>query len=395
MAKLMATKEDCDQFLKDWDVVVYSHTVAKYNENYAVFEAKYTLDADPEEDTESPSEYSDEEEADAAEQAKDDLKWRRRNYKKALRYVFKTWLTPWRKKIIKCYTNRYLHLDTTVSSRGEGAHRQIKAQLASSAGDLFLVFESIELLLKNVLADWEGKLAKAKNTVPHQLRIGLFRELIAHVAPPALWRILKQYEKLLKSQKKDAEPLEPCTGVFTTTLGLPCSHRLDTLIKLDRVPTIREIHSHWCYIKPKLRRITSVEDADEYMNVNDLELDPEEVDLTNDDGITPEHLRIDEPAVIQGKGRPKGSLNKKKQQAFDNSTRRLPSQFELAEAHAQEHVWSQGGTQASVQVPNSQPATQRGRGQRGGRAQQGGRGQRGGRGSVPGVPSHMTSTIQF
>ena len=115
-------------------------------------------------------------------------------------------------------------------------------------------------------------------------------------------------------------------------------------------------------------------------------------------GITPDHLRIDEPAAIRGKGRPKGSLNKKKQQAFDNSTRRLPSQFELAEAHAQEHVWSQGGTQASVQVPNSQPATQRGRGQQGGRAQRGGRGDRGQRGdggSVPGVPSHMTSTIQF
>ena len=64
---------------------------------------------------------------------------------------------------------------------------------------------------------------------------------------------------------------------------------------------------------------------------------------------------------------------------------------QLADSHAQEHVWSQEGSQVIVQVPNSQPATQRGRGQRGRRGQ---RGDRDTENTVAGVSAHMMSTLQ-
>jgi len=87
-------------------------------------------------------------------------------------------------------------------------------------------------------------------------------------------------------------------------------------------------------------------------------------------------LRVQEPAIVKSKGRPRGSLNKawaapsqsqrRRQIVFENSTQRTPSVFELAP------------NLSSSQVPDSQPSTQRGGG-RGGR-QRGGRGsQRGGR----------------
>ena len=72
--KLMTIKKNCDQFLKNWNVVVYSHTIAKYNENYVVFEIKYIFDVDFEKNSKFSSKYFDEEKIDATKQIKNDLK---------------------------------------------------------------------------------------------------------------------------------------------------------------------------------------------------------------------------------------------------------------------------------------------------------------------------------
>ena len=142
--------------------------------------------------------------------------------------------------------------------------------------------------------------------------------------------------------------------------------------------------------------------SNEYLNLEDLgdlEREPEEVGLTNTDGITSEWLQIEEPDVVKGKGRPKGSTNKRKRPAYP--TQRDSSQFELAEALAEQNVWSQNtntnttirvsGTQASqeeISQPNASQAI------RGGRRGRGGRGGRVGNG-VPQVPEHMVSSLGF
>ena len=102
---------------------------------------------------------------------------------KALRYVHKTWIGPWSKKVIKSHTKRFLHLDTTVTSRGEGAHRQLKQQLAFSTGDLFTVVDNIEVLLTNLMKEnWDEKLGHAQNRTRYQLLIPFFRELTAYAS---------------------------------------------------------------------------------------------------------------------------------------------------------------------------------------------------------------------
>ena len=73
----------------------------------------------------------------------------RRSYIKIFRYLHKTWIDSWRKKIIKCYTNRFLHLGTTTTSRVESAHKALKVALGFSTGDLYIVVNAIELLLTN------------------------------------------------------------------------------------------------------------------------------------------------------------------------------------------------------------------------------------------------------
>lgn len=55
-----------------------------------------------------------------------------------------------------------------------------------------------------------------------------------------------------------------------------------------------------------------------------------------DEASISELLRVSDPPHVKGKGRPKGSskasMASRKQQAFKNSTRRLPSAFKLQEA---------------------------------------------------------------
>ena len=70
----MTTKKNCDQFLKNWDVVVHNDTIVKYNENNVVFEIKYIFDVEFEKNAEFSLKYFDESKADATKKIKNDLK---------------------------------------------------------------------------------------------------------------------------------------------------------------------------------------------------------------------------------------------------------------------------------------------------------------------------------
>lgn len=44
-------------------------------------------------------------------------------------YLYETYIQSHRFRFVRCFTNRVLHFDTTVTSRGEGAHAVLKKQL--------------------------------------------------------------------------------------------------------------------------------------------------------------------------------------------------------------------------------------------------------------------------
>ena len=64
--------------------------------------------------------------------------------------------------------------------------------------------------------------------------------------------IYSQFQRLNKATKKNS--LSSCTGVFTKTIGLPCSHAIKTRMEemknnLGRI-LIEDIDVHWHYKKP-------------------------------------------------------------------------------------------------------------------------------------------------
>jgi len=84
-----------------------------------------------------------------------------------LQYIQKTWTRPWVNKFIKAYTDRYLHLGNRVTSKIEGGHSILKNYLQISTGDLKIVLEKVQLLLKSqyikyniVIANFQDKIIK-------------------------------------------------------------------------------------------------------------------------------------------------------------------------------------------------------------------------------------------
>ena len=239
--------------------------------------------------------------------------------------------------------------------------------------------DKLKLFLKSVWSNYDVKLEENKARLPNRLRgIFIFRDVTAFVTPFAMLQVFEQYKRLC------CEPtaIPACTGSFSKTVRLPCAHKIQERW-YDRanggVLKLEDFHPHWQYIK----RPQAQEDTE------DIEV-PGTPPPTS---VIEDILRVQEPAVVRAKGRPPGALNRaragpgsipppsasqqRRQQAFERSTRREPSGFELV------------SELPSRAIQDSQPSA---RGPRGG-LQRGGRG--GGRGAgVGGVPEAMTSVFQ-
>jgi hypothetical protein len=172
---------------------------------------------------------------------------------------------------------------------------------------------------------------------------------------------------------------------------------------------LTDLHRHWLYAKPpRVAARRAEEQEDHTMNGDEDDADADiEVRGTPPADMPPpprrQILQIQEPAIVKAKGRPRGAPNRlwagaapprptasqrRRQQAFEASTQREPSGFELTPELP------------SSQVPDSQPQSQRGGLQPGGRGgrQRGGRG--GGRGGVAegrnaGVPAFYMGSFRM
>jgi len=253
--------------------------------------------------------------------------------------------------------------------------------------------------------NYEQKFEEAKARLPLELRgVSIFRDLIARVTPFALKAINAQFKRL----KCEPTVIVPCIGTFTKTMGLSCAHKIQERW-YDRaggnVLKLEDIHPHWRFTKPPQTRQATMGQEDNTADDNNDKItkvrgtSPDTSSSPPADTQLPDDiLRVQEPAIVKSKGRPRGSLNKawaapsqsqrRRQITLENSTQRTSSAFELTP------------DLPSSQVPDSQPSTQRGGG-RGGRQRDGRGSQRGGRGGttmegqISGVPTSYMGSFQM
>lgn len=198
-------------------------------------------------------------------------------------------------------------MSNVTTNRAEGGHSSLKASLRSSTGDLDQVVNAIKMKILNQKQDYQLKESQVKHWRPLFVYNALYREIIAYVSPSALYAIHDQKEYL----DKPPEERRSCTGRFTKTMGLPCSHLIQQRLTETGCIKLTDVHPHWQYKAPIYRRSR------------------QEVDIISIDLI----LQVANPPRVRIRGRPAGATNlNRRQHEHEWSTCRDPLQWELVDA---------------------------------------------------------------
>ena len=176
------------------------------------------------------------------------------------------------------------------------------------------VVDNLDVLLINQREIYFLHMDDAKQRISHRLRLSIYTNLLGHITPYALKLIHEEYLRITAVHTA----LPPCKHIFTTTTGLPCSHRIHDRM-FDRagggtIP-LEDVHPHWRFDKPPVRNEAIAE-------IGNTPPPDDNVDM-----------RIRSPDVIMGKERPRGYLGPltRSEQRFEDSSQREPSGFERVE----------------------------------------------------------------
>lgn len=181
-------------------------------------------------------------------------------------YCERTWLTPYKREIVRCYTDQHPHFGHRRSSRIEGSHHVIKTYISNSTGDLNGVLDRLIQMWTNQESEWSVKIASAKISVPVSARSTHFYQLRGKISSYAL----NQIESTLKRVRDNIETIPRRCSLnchYTTAWGLPCEHYLRNLHvpRHDHINNpkgldgqfcvieLRMIHPHWFYDRSESR----------------------------------------------------------------------------------------------------------------------------------------------
>ncbi|CAG8774894.1 45544_t:CDS:2, partial [Gigaspora margarita] len=215
-----------------------------------------------------------------------------------------TWI-PWKKRFVEAWTDSFLHLGTTMTSRVKGAYATLKAYLRISTGDLYHIHETITLAVNNQKKDIDAMAASERICFPAFTHNNPFYTNVkGMISTYALKKVYNQYQKA--NGNTSEEPLPLCTGSFLSTIGLPCAHVLFQRLESNQNLTIDDFYEHW-WIQEHMPMLQIEETAQESLS-----------NIINASLVNQQN-----PQVVRTRGCPSGSSNCRQ----DNSTRRDPSEF--------------------------------------------------------------------
>lgn len=199
------TNNEHQEFLQSWNQLIYSTAENDYNTRLSEFEKQYQA---------SPS----------------------------LRYIKETWLIH-KEKFIVAWTQQYLHLGNSATSRVEGSHAFLKKHIGASSGDILMVFERISQALQGQHTTLEYDFTRdqiERQVVPSY-------QLYTHIMTRTSRYSIRQISEQVTKAKRATEiaPLPPCTNTFTRTMGLPCAHRISSLLENNKAIPLTDIHPFW------------------------------------------------------------------------------------------------------------------------------------------------------
>lgn len=155
---------------------------------------------------------------------------------------------PHRQLFMTAWAGKSAHLGNISSSRAESGHSFIKKYVMTNRMNMAKVFQTlcgaIDRQLEQVVSGLSHEMTKWLSHVPP-----CFRPLRGKISCHAASIAKEQYLKL-KQMEKDGEDLkDPCTGTFTTSMGIPCSHQIREILETKGVLEPEDFHLQWniCY----------------------------------------------------------------------------------------------------------------------------------------------------
>ena len=150
------------------------------------------------------------------------------------------YITNYRQRFVRCYTNRLLHFETITTSRNETGHAALKRQLKSSIENLKTMIDDINLMLMNEYQNHLIKFNEIRIKLFMKFRKSIFQHFVVYVISTVLRKMIPQYELLIEQ----STILLFCIDVFIIFTGLACSHKMQEKLYEKNDFLLNDIHFH-------------------------------------------------------------------------------------------------------------------------------------------------------
>ncbi|GMF58874.1 unnamed protein product [Phytophthora fragariaefolia] len=132
-------------------------------------------------------------------------------------YVDNIWLDIWKWRLVHYWTNQITHFGLQATSRVEGYHSALKRCLRSSRGDMLTAFTRMQHWWAQTNRKYWDRVANTKIKALASLQKPIFHGVTTVIHNHAQKKCLEQIDLITS---------KPCSGLFTRTTGIPCSHKL-------------------------------------------------------------------------------------------------------------------------------------------------------------------------
>jgi hypothetical protein len=167
-----------------------------------------------------------------------------REYPITITYIRDNVIAKKKKKIVACWRNKHLNWGFKASSAAESMHNALKYELGNSRGDLKHVVDNMSNLLERHYREISAEIDRQSMQYIRRFSGELLSGVVKKISMHALNKVLNQITLLTPAKGQDLVELSLCTGLFRTTIRLPCAHEIKRCKEAGEPLSIDEFHPH-------------------------------------------------------------------------------------------------------------------------------------------------------
>ncbi|CAG8514237.1 21835_t:CDS:2 [Gigaspora margarita] len=117
----------------------------------------------------------------------------------------------------------------------------LKRYLQVSVGDLHVVYKKISLVLENQHKEIKTMIAQETIQILQAQNKPFYAQVVIKVS---VFTLKKVYKQFLMVSNVTENLLQPCSSTFKSSMGLPCSHKIQELLEDNQCLQLDDFHQH-------------------------------------------------------------------------------------------------------------------------------------------------------